>query len=125
MDWFGEFTVNIVSESVVEAMSGPQGRSTPMTTSSPIAGLTAVDGKRMLPLVAESLANFECKVRQIIEIGASGRTQLVIGDVLVIHVEDQVLDGTRIDHDALGAVGRMAGNTYIRTRDRFEVGRPI
>jgi flavin reductase (DIM6/NTAB) family NADH-FMN oxidoreductase RutF len=77
------------------------------------------------PLVAESLANFECKVRQIIEIGASGRTQLVIGDVLVIHVEDQVLDGTRIDHDALGAVGRMAGNTYIRTRDRFEVGRPI
>jgi hypothetical protein len=30
----------------------------------------------------------------------------------------------RIDPDRLAAVGRMAGNTYIRTGDRFDLIRP-
>ncbi|HEX6299163.1 MAG TPA: flavin reductase family protein [Acidimicrobiia bacterium] len=122
----GEFTVNIVSESVVEAMSVTSGSFSADDDEFAIAGLTAVDGHKVhAPLVAESPANLECKVRQIIEIGESGSTELVVGDVLVIHVEDRVLDGTRIDNDALRAVGRMAGNTYIRTRERFEVRRPV
>ena len=75
--------------------------------------------------MAESPANLECKVRQIIVIGENGQTRLVVGDVLVIHVDDHVLDGSRVDNDALRAVGRMAGNTYIRTRDRFEIRRPL
>jgi flavin reductase (DIM6/NTAB) family NADH-FMN oxidoreductase RutF len=76
------------------------------------------------PLVVESPANLECRVNQVISIGETGRTRLVVGDVLAIHVDESVLDGTRIDSDALRAVGRMSGNTYINTRDRFEVGRP-
>jgi hypothetical protein len=31
----------------------------------------------------------------------------------------------RIDPEKLGAVGRMAGNTYCRTGDRFELVRPV
>jgi hypothetical protein len=54
----------------------------------------------------------------------SDRTQLILGDVVVIHVSPEVLDGTRIDNDALRAVGRMAGASYIDTRARFEVARP-
>jgi flavin reductase (DIM6/NTAB) family NADH-FMN oxidoreductase RutF len=122
----GEFTVNIVSESVVEAMSVTSGSYTADDDEFAIAGLTAMDGHKVdAPLVAESPANLECRVRQVIEIGELARTRLVVGDVLAIHVEDRVLDGTRIDNDALRAVGRMAGNTYIRTRDRFEVRRPL
>lgn len=122
----GEFTVNIVSELVVEAMSVTSGSFSADDDEFAIAGLTAVAGHKVgAPLVAESPANLECKVRQIIEIGASGSTELVVGDVLVIHVEDEVLDGTRIDNDALRAVGRMAGNTYVRTRERFEVRGPV
>lgn len=121
----GEFTVNIVSERVVDAMSITSGSFTAEEDEFSLAGLTPADGRRVdAPLVAESPANLECRVRQIVEIGEYGRTRLVVGDVLVIHVADRVLDGTRIDNDALQAVGRMAGNTYIRTRDRFEVGRP-
>lgn len=122
----GEFTVNIVSEVVVEAMSVTSGSFTAEDDEFAIAGVTAVPGLRVdAPLVAESPANLECRVRQILDISGNGRTRVVVGDVMVIHVEDQVLDGTRIDNDALRAVGRMAGNTYIRTRDRFDVPRPV
>ncbi|MGD2060820.1 MAG: flavin reductase family protein [Acidimicrobiia bacterium] len=119
----GEFSVNIVSESVVEAMAVTSGSFTAEDDEFEIAGLTAVPGtKTEAPLVAESPANLECKVREVIELGAN--TSLIIGDVVAIHVEEAVLDGTRIDNDALRAVGRMAGTTYIDTRARFEVTRP-
>lgn len=121
----GEFTVNIVSEDVVEAMSITSGPFTAEDDEFAIAGLTAVRGSRVdAPLVAESPANLECRVDQIIDLGKEGRTRLVVGHVLAIHVEDSVLDGTRIDHEALRAVGRMAGNAYVDTRGLFEVVRP-
>lgn len=119
----GEFSVNIVSESVVEAMAVTSGSFSAEDDEFEIAGLTAEPGlKTGAPLVAESPANLECTVRQMIELGE--RTRLIIGDVVAIHVEEDVLDGTRIDNDALRAVGRMAGSTYIDTRARFDVARP-
>ena len=33
-------------------------------------------------------------------------------------------DDFRVDPAALDAVGRMAGNTWVRTRDRIELIRP-
>jgi flavin reductase (DIM6/NTAB) family NADH-FMN oxidoreductase RutF len=119
----GEFTVNIVSEDVVEAMSVTSGSFTAEDDEFAIAGLTARDGVVVdAPLVDESPANLECKVREVVAL--SDRTQLILGDVVVIHVSPEVLDGTRIDNDALRAVGRMAGASYIDTRARFEVARP-
>lgn len=119
----GVFTVNIVSEDVVEAMSVTSGSFSAEDDEFDIAGLTAVRGIKVdAPLVAESPANLECRVRQVIALGETGK--LILGDVVAIHVSEDVLDGTRIDNDALRAVGRMAGTTYIDTRARFEVARP-
>lgn len=118
----GQFTVNIVSEDVVEAMSITSGSFTAEDDEFAIAGLTPVQGSRVdAPLVAESPANLECRVDRIVDLGEGAGTRLVVGDVLVIHVKGEVLDGTRIDHEALRAVGRMAGNAYVTTRDRFEI----
>jgi flavin reductase (DIM6/NTAB) family NADH-FMN oxidoreductase RutF len=75
-------------------------------------------------LVAESPANLECRVTRILDLGEARRSRLVVGVVVAIHVREDVLDGTRIDHDVLRAVGRMAGNTYIHTRARFDIARP-
>ncbi len=75
-------------------------------------------------MVVESPANLECTVTQVLDVGSEGRTRLVIGEVVTLHVRGDILDGTRIDLDALRAVGRMAGQSYIRTSDRFELARP-
>lgn len=117
----GVFTVNIVSEDVVEAMSVTSGSFSATDDEFAIAGVTAVPGVKVnAPLVAESPANLECSVRQVVALGENSR--LILGDVVAIHVEEGVLDGTRIDSDALRAVGRLAGTNYVDTRARFQVG---
>ena len=119
----GEFSVNIVSEAVVEAMVLTSGTYSAADDEFAIAGLTAVSGMRIAaPLVAESPANLECRVRQVIDI--EHKTRVILGDVVAIHVEGSVLDGARVDNDTLRAVGRMAGASYVDTRRRFEVNRP-
>jgi len=121
----GEFTVNIVSEEVVEAMSTTSGAYTAEDDEFVIAGLTPVTGTIVgAPMVAESPANLECLVNQVIEVGEGGRIRLVIGDVVAVHVRGDLLDGTRVEHDVLRAVGRMAGDTYVNTRSRFDIVRP-
>lgn len=121
----GEFTVNIVSESVAEAMNVTAGTYTAEDDEFAIAGLTPVVGEIVqAPMVEESPANLECRVMDILDLGPGPTTRVVVGEVLVIHVREDVLDGTRVDNDALQAIGRMAGSTYIHTRDRFDLQRP-
>ncbi|MBW3665958.1 MAG: flavin reductase family protein [Actinobacteria bacterium] len=116
----GVFTVNIVSEEVAQAMAVTSERYEADVDEFAIAGLTAVPGTVVdAPMVEESPANLECRVVEIVDLGDQGVSRLVIGEVIALHVSDEVLDGTRIDNDGLRAVGRMAGNTYIHTRDRF------
>ena len=121
----GEFTVNIVSEDVASAMNVTSGSFTAEDDEFAIAGLTAVLGTRVdAPMVSESPANLECTVVDILDIGRDGKTRVVVGEVLAFHIREDVLDGTRVDNDVLQAIGRMAGNTYINTRDRFDLTRP-
>lgn len=121
----GEFTVNIVSEEVAEAMNITAGSFSAEDDEFEIAGLTPVLGSVVnAPMVEESPANLECRVVEIMDLGSLPTSRVVVGEVQVIHVRDDVLDGSRIDSDALAAIGRMAGNTYIHTRDRFELERP-
>lgn len=121
----GEFTVNIVSEDVAQAMSMTAGAFGPDDDEFEIVGLTPVIGSIVdAPMVAESPANLECRVLEVFDIG-EGASSLVIGRVVAIHVDESILDGTRIDNARLRAVGRMAGNTYVSTDHMFEMPRPV
>jgi len=120
----GEFTVNIVSEDVALAMSVTSGTFGPEDDEFEIAGLTPVLGKVVdAPMVAESPANLECRVTEVLNVG-EGNTRIVIGRVVALHIDNSVLDGTRINTRQLRAVGRMSGNTYITTDQPFEMERP-
>jgi len=121
----GEFTVNVVSEAVVEAMNVTSGAYEADVDEFALAGLTAIPGTVVkAPLVAESPANLECRVTRIVDIGAERGNRVVFGEVLMVHVSPEVLDGSRVDSDALMAVGRMSGFSYVRTRDHFDLMRP-
>jgi flavin reductase (DIM6/NTAB) family NADH-FMN oxidoreductase RutF len=121
----GEFTVNIVTEEVAGAMNLTSGEYPPSVDEFALAALTPVPGQVVsAPMVAESKANLECRVTQIVEVGSPPGAAVVFGEVLRLHVLDDVLDGTRVDHERLLAVGRMAGDGYCTTRDRFSMARP-
>jgi flavin reductase (DIM6/NTAB) family NADH-FMN oxidoreductase RutF len=123
----GVFTVNVVTEETVEAMNVTSGGYEPSVDEFEVAGLTAVAGTVVdAPMVGEAKANLECRLSQVVPIGTDGpmAASIVIGEVVRIHVQGSILDGTRIDQAALRAVGRMGGPAYTRTRDLFSLDRP-
>src|SRR5262249_30987433 len=78
------------------------------------------------PRVSESPVHMECVVRQIIPCGTGPiATNLVIGEVVLIHVRDDVLDGQgRVDPRKLKTVARLGGDYWCHTSDLFEQKRP-
>jgi flavin reductase (DIM6/NTAB) family NADH-FMN oxidoreductase RutF len=67
----------------------------------------------------------ECKLLQVIYTGHTSRSGvIVLGEVLRFHVREDLVYDFRVDPAGLDAVGRMAGNTWVRTRDRIELVRP-
>jgi hypothetical protein len=48
----------------------------------------------------------------------------VIGEIVSVHLEEEVLREGRLDPDSLDLIGRMGGAQYSRTIERFEMRRP-
>ena len=114
----GGFTLSIVDESLADAMHASSTTYPPDVDEFDEVGLTAIKADSIeAPFVAEAKAALECRVSRIVDLGDPVTASVVFGDVLRIHVADEVLDGTRIDHRELGAVGRIAGATYVTTAD--------
>jgi len=65
-------------------------------------------------------------VLQIVDLGDPGMptNALVIGRVVCIHVADEAMDGLRPLPEALDLVGRLGGDEWCYTRDRFSLRRP-
>lgn len=79
--------------------------------------------------VKESPVQFECRVNDVIELGNQGGAgNLVVSEVLKIHVKDELLDeNLSIDQAKIDLVGRMGGNWYARAHGNalFEVAKPL
>jgi flavin reductase (DIM6/NTAB) family NADH-FMN oxidoreductase RutF len=121
-----EFVVNIVSEEFAAKMNVCSGEYAYGVDEFAMSGLTKVPSDLVRPpRVKESHVNMECKLLQTIEVSNQpmGGT-LILGEVVRFHVDDTMFEEFRIDPEKLGAVGRMAGNTYCTTKDRFELIRP-
>lgn len=122
----GEFTINIVDESVAEAMNLTSRDYGPEVDEFDVTGLESTQGEVVdAPLVVASPANLECRVFHTVELGDPPTNTVVFGSIERVHVRSDLLDGTRVDPLRLKAVGRMAGSGYTRTADGyFEMQRP-
>ncbi len=121
----GEFVVNIVNEAIAERMNLCAGDYPVGISEFDVAGLTPQPSVLVSPpCVLESPMNMECKVIQILDVGsAAGGASLVLGQVVLFHFDRDLANNSRIDPARLQAVGRMGGNEYTYTRDRFEMFR--
>jgi flavin reductase (DIM6/NTAB) family NADH-FMN oxidoreductase RutF len=50
---------------------------------------------------------------------------LVIGQIVLMHIRDDIIEGHRINHQRLKPTGRLAGNMYCHTSEVFEMVRPV
>lgn len=76
------------------------------------------------PRVQRAKIAFECKVNQIVELnpGAPAGGNIVIGQVVWIHIDDELInDRFHVDQKKLAAVGRMGGLNYCSTKDIYEI----
>ena len=122
----GEFVVNIVNENIVEAMNTTAAEYPEDVNEFDVANLTQIDSDLVKPpRLRESPVNMECKLERIITLGTEAHPQgLVIGEIIQLHIDDEIISGHRINHEKLKPVGRLAGNMYTHTNDVFELMRP-
>jgi flavin reductase (DIM6/NTAB) family NADH-FMN oxidoreductase RutF len=124
-----EVVINIVNYDMVEQMSLSSTEYPDGVNEFEKAGFTMQPSDLVKPFrVAESPVQFECKVNQIIALGDQGGAgNLVICEVLKIHIQDEVLDvNNKIDQHKIDLVSRMGANWYSRANmGLFEIEKPL
>jgi len=125
-----EVVIHIVSYSMVQQMSVASAEYPKGVNEFVKAGFTQVPSTMVKPpRVEEAPVAFECKVMQIIPTGDQGGAgNLVICEVILMHVRDEVLDSSeRIDPFKLDAVARLGGDWYCRVQGdaMFKMPKPL
>jgi flavin reductase (DIM6/NTAB) family NADH-FMN oxidoreductase RutF len=121
-----DYVINVVSEAIAPAMNQAAGEYPSDVDEFRQVGLTPLASDLVRPpRVAESPIQMECRLMQIMEFGTSPRLHnFVIGEVLRVHVDDEMIIDGVVKADRLRAVGRLGEDLYCRTRDLFEMKRP-
>jgi flavin reductase (DIM6/NTAB) family NADH-FMN oxidoreductase RutF len=119
----GEFVVNVVTEPLVEAMNETSATLPPEESEFDHAGLERAASEKVTPpRVAAAEIAFECAVHDTLDIGVS---TVVLGEIVLAHIDDALTtDEGKLDVAEVDAVGRLAGNWYATTADRFRIERP-
>ncbi len=125
----GEVVINVVSYNMVQQMNLSSCEYPKGVDEFVKAGFTPVKSDIVKPYrVKESPAQLECKVLQVIETGKEGgAANLIICEVLCMHIDDNVLDETgKIDPHKIDLVARMGGDHYCRASGSaiFDVHKP-
>lgn len=123
----GEFVVNMVTETMAEQMNQTAAEYGSDVDEFGAAGVSkAPSAKVQVPRVQNCKATMECRVHQILEFGEGpGGANLVIGRIVWLHVAEELFNGKdQFLGEEFDTIGRMGGNFYSRTCDRFILQRP-
>jgi flavin reductase (DIM6/NTAB) family NADH-FMN oxidoreductase RutF len=122
----GEFVVNVVPFAMAEAMNLTGGDYESSINEFQLAKVATRPSQVVRPpQVEKSPVSFECKLERIIDFGSEPPSgSLVIGEIVCVHLEDEVLKEGRLDPESLDLIGRMGGMQYARITQRFEIKRP-
>ena len=115
-----EFVINVVNEELAAAMvtcaiDFPAG-----VNELDLAGLkTTASSVVAVPRILEAPASLECREITTMEIG---RSRVILGQVVAIHVKDEFIDpaGPYVRAEEMHAIGRMNGlGAYVKTQGAF------
>ncbi|MBU8918451.1 flavin reductase family protein [Bacillus sp. FJAT-29953] len=122
-----EFVVHIVDEQNVAEVNKTAATLPPDQSEIDLTNLTPVESVRIsVPGVKEAKVRMECLLEHSIELGGkdSPGCDLIIGKIVQYHIESSIYENGRIDPRGLTAVSRLAGNSYAKIGDIFEIERP-
>jgi flavin reductase (DIM6/NTAB) family NADH-FMN oxidoreductase RutF len=126
----GEFTWNLTSRSLAEAMNRSSAPVPPDVNEFQLAGLTQVPSRSIkAPRVGESPASFECKLLQILRLndleGQPIHNWIAIGQVVGVHIRHEFMDDGRFNIQAAHPILRAGyKGDYFELGSPFEMIRP-
>jgi len=122
-----EFVVNVVDEALAEPMNQSSDEYPSHIDEFREVGLTPETADLVkAPMVAESPVKMECRLLQILEFGEAPRkTSFVIGEVLRVHVKDELYADGEIKITTWKPVARLGAELYCPVSDIFEMKRPF
>lgn len=122
----GEFVYNMATYDLREAVNISAQEVAPDIDEFELAGVTKEPSRLVRPFrVAESPVQFECRYHQTLRLpgkGKMGTTDVVIGEVLGIHVKDEVIlpDG-KLDIVKMKPLARLGYYDYTFVESVFEM----
>jgi flavin reductase (DIM6/NTAB) family NADH-FMN oxidoreductase RutF len=117
-----EFVVNLVDEASANAMHVSSAELPEEESEFDKARLTPAKAKLVShPRIAEAAVCLECRLYQLIEVSAV--RQLVLGEILLVHAREGIIDATskRVSEHAWRPIGRLFADRYCTTRQRFSL----
>ena len=124
-----EVVINIVTYDMVQQVSLASCEFAKNVSEFTKAGFTEVPATRVKPpMVKESKVNLECSVLEVKPLGTEGGAgNLVICEVLVMHIHDSLLDeNKKMDQRKINHVARLGGDWYcvVNESNLFQVEKP-
>ena len=115
------FVVNLVTEELLGAMNVSAVEFPPDRSELEASGLDVAPSARVqAPRLAAAQVSLECKLDRTIALGTN---TLVIGEVVMFHVADRLVDD-RLRIHGFEPLGRLGSpSVYCRTTDRFDLPR--
>ena len=114
----GEVVINVVSYDIVRQMTIASIEYPSNVNEFDKCGFSPLASQQVRPArVAESPVQFECKVKDIIALGAQqGAGHLIIAQVQLIHLNEEILDDNgRISPHKIDLMGRLGRSYYTRS----------
>ena len=124
----GEFVINASTEQHADLINMSSKMLLPDESEVDMTGLSTLQSEKVKPpRLADVPFALECKVMQIIPVGTGAiSANLVIGEIVMMHIDDAVLDPKgQPDPRKIKAIARLGGEFWCRTQDLFQLERPL
>jgi flavin reductase (DIM6/NTAB) family NADH-FMN oxidoreductase RutF len=109
-----EYVVHIADSNLMNAVHESSTEHPPDVSEVEELRLSTLPGERIkVPRLASAPIAMECRFRQCLEFGET-RSRLIVGEVLVFHIREGLLNNGKIETEALDPIARIAGPRYAK-----------
>jgi len=123
-----EFVINLATWTLRDAMNTSSTSAPGNIDEFDVAGLEKETSELVAPpRVRASPAHLECRYLQTVELmraSEADANQVVFGEVIGIHIHDEILVDGLVDMEKADVIGRLGYMDYVRVSDIFTMERP-
>ncbi len=112
-----EYVIHIADTPLMNAVHESSAEHPPEISEVDVLKLETMASERIkVPRLAAPPVAMECRFRQCLEFGQT-RSRLIVGEVVMFHIRDGLLNNGKVETEALDPIARIGGPRYARLGD--------